>query len=176
MECFVFLASWTMIILGVDPGTAATGFGVIRNSKKRGKTRPHLSLVDFGSIKTESGVDMEKRLLGIREGISKVVKEHRPEIMVVEKLFFNVNVKTAMTVSQARGVVMLAAAEQGIPVVEYTALEAKLELTGHGRSKKKEVQKAVGRELGTKKTIRPVHAADALAMAICHVRKVSKSQ
>ena len=154
-----------MIILGIDPGTAATGYGFIKASSKR------ISLVDFGCIKTQAGEEMPKRLFRLRKELKKLIKEFRPEMMVIERLFFNTNAKTAMTVGQARGVVMLVAAEAKLPVLEYTALQAKKELTGYGRADKKEVEKAVKRCLRIRRKIRPDDAADALAIAICHVKK-----
>jgi len=154
-----------MVILGIDPGTATTGFGIIRTSSKK------LALVDFGCIKTPSGEEMPKRLLKLRKELKKLIKNCKPAAMVIERLFFNTNAKTAMTVGQARGVVMLVAAECKLSVFEYTALEAKLELTGYGRADKKEVESAVKRHLGIRRRIKPDDAADALAVAICHVKK-----
>lgn len=159
-----------MVILGIDPGTATTGFGIIKTASKK------VRLVEFGCIKTEAGEDMSKRLLKLRKELKKLIKEFQPRTMVIERLFFNTNAKTAMTVGQARGVVMLVAAECRLPVFEYTALQAKLALTGYGRADKKEVEKAVKRELKVRRRIKPDDAADALAVAICHVKKVSGSQ
>jgi crossover junction endodeoxyribonuclease RuvC len=154
-----------MVILGIDPGTATTGYGVIKNNPNK------LSLVDFGAIRTKAGEKMPKRLLKLRKELKKLIKETKPEIMVIERLFFNTNAKTAMSVGQARGVVMLVAAETKLPVFEYTALEAKKVLTDYGRADKKEVEKAVKKCLGVRRKIRPDDAADALAVAICHVKK-----
>jgi crossover junction endodeoxyribonuclease RuvC len=154
-----------MVILGIDPGTATTGYGVIKNNPNK------LSLVDFGAIRTKAGEKMPKRLLNLRKELKKLIKEYKPKTVVIEKLFFNRNAKTAMTVSQAKGIVLLAAAEAKLPVFEYTALEAKKELVGYGRAEKKEVKKAVKKCLHTRKKITPIDAADALAMAICHVKK-----
>jgi len=164
-----------MVILGIDPGTATTGFGIIKTSSKK------IALVDFGCIKTLAGEEMPRRLLKLRKELKKLIKDSQPRVMVIERLFFNTNAKTAMTVGQARGVVMLVAAECKLPVFEYTALEAKLELTGYGRADKKEVERAVKRCLRIRRRIRPDDAADALAVAICHVKKsqsvrVSKCQ
>jgi len=154
-----------MVILGIDPGTATTGFGIIKTSSKK------IALVDFGCIKTLAGEEMPRRLLKLRKELKKLIKDSQPRVMVIERLFFNTNAKTAMTVGQARGVVMLVAAECKLPVFEYTALEAKLELTGYGRADKKEVERAVKRCLRIRRRIRPDDAADALAVAICHVKK-----
>ena len=154
-----------MIILGIDPGTATTGYGVIKTNPKK------LTLVDFGVIKTAAGEEMPKRLLKLRKELKKLIKEFEPKVMVIERLFFNTNAKTAMTVGQARGVVMLVAAETRLPIFEYTALEAKKVLTDYGRADKKQVEKAVKRCLRIRRKIKPDDAADALAVAICHVRK-----
>ncbi len=159
-----------MIILGIDPGTATTGYGIIKTASKK------VSLVDFGCVKTAAGEEMPKRLLKLRKELKKLIKEFEPKIMVIERLFFNTNAKTAMTVGQARGVVMLVGAEHKLPVLEYTALQAKKELTGYGRADKVEVEKAVKRCLNIRRKIKPDDAADALAIAICHVKKESKCQ
>jgi crossover junction endodeoxyribonuclease RuvC len=158
-----------MVILGIDPGTATTGYGVIKTTSKK------VSLVDFGVIKTTAGEEMPKRLLKLRKELKKLIKDCQPAAMVIERLFFNTNAKTAMTVGQARGVVLLVAAETKLPVFEYTALEAKLELTGYGRADKKEVEKAVKRCLRVRRKIKPDDAADALAVAICHIKKTNNS-
>ncbi len=154
-----------MIILGIDPGTASTGFGIIKASSKKVK------LVEFGCITTKAGEEMPKRLLKLRKELKKLIREFEPKIMIIELLFFNTNAKTVMSVGQARGVVMLVAAEHKLPVFEYTALQAKKELTGYGRADKKEVEKAVKRHLRIRRKIKPDDAADALAVAICHVKK-----
>ncbi len=142
-----------------------TGFGVIKTASKK------VSLVGFGVIKTAAGEEMPKRLLKLRKELKKLIKEFEPKVMVIERLFFNTNAKTAMTVGQARGVVMLVAAECKLPVFEYTALEAKKVLTDYGRADKKQVEQAVKRCLRIRRKIRPDDAADALAVAICHVKK-----
>jgi crossover junction endodeoxyribonuclease RuvC len=166
----IYLHFISMIILGIDPGTATTGYGIIKTSSKK------MKFVGCGAVRTKAGVDMPVRLLCLRDEIKGLIREFKPKALVVEKLFFNRNAKTAMTVSQAKGVVLLTAAEAKLPVFEYTALEAKKELVGYGRADKKEVKKAVKKCLGTRKKITPIDAADALAMAICHVRKESKCQ
>lgn len=167
-----------MVIIGIDPGTAITGFGIIqRVGSREDKGAPKVKLVEFGCVKTPAGEKMPKRLLQLRRELKKKVKEFAPQEMIIERLFFNTNAKTAISVGQARGVVMLVAAECGLPIFEYTALQAKKELTGYGRADKKEVEKAVKRELRIRRKITPDDAADALAVAICHVKKkVSGSQ
>ncbi len=154
-----------MIILGIDPGTATTGYGVIETSTTEVK------FVTCGAVRTKAGVAMPTRLLRLRKELKSVIKEFKPEAMVVEKLFFNRNAKTAMTVSQAKGVILLVAAEQGLDILEYTALQAKKELTGYGRADKKQVEKAVKKHLHLRRKVKPDDAADALAIAICHVKK-----
>jgi len=154
-----------MIILGIDPGTATTGYGVIETSTTE------MKFVTCGAVRTKAGVAMPTRLLQLRKELKSIIKEFKPEAMVVEKLFFNRNAKTAMTVSQAKGVILLVAAEQGLDILEYTALQAKKELTGYGRAEKKQVEQAVKRHLNIRRKIKPDDAADALAIAICHVKK-----
>lgn len=156
-----------MIILGIDPGTATTGCGVIKT--KGGKSKP--TMVAYEKIVTAAGEEMCGRLLKLHGGLSRLVKLHKPDIISVERLFFNTNAKTAMTVGQARGVVMLVAAEQGLPFFEYTALEAKKVLTGFGRADKKVVRKAVQEYLELAEEIKSDDCADALAMAICYFQK-----
>jgi len=158
-----------MIVLGVDPGTATTGYGVIKV-----KNAKSLEWLDHGFIKTLPGVEMPKRLFTIRKEMRKIIREYQPESLVIERLFFNTNQKTAISVGQARGVVMLCAAEYKLDLHEYTALQAKLILTGYGRSDKKIVQKAVQKLLKLKDPVKPDDAADALAVAICHVHKINK--
>jgi len=154
-----------VIILGIDPGTAIMGWGVV---KKRGKG---FRSVAYGCVRTLPTEEMPNRLLKLRRELKKVVREFKPEAMAVERLFFNTNVKTAISVGQARGVVMLVAAEHKLPFFEYTALQAKLVLTGYGRAKKVEVQKAVAQRLGLPEKVKSDDAADALAIAICHLLK-----
>lgn len=155
-----------LIILGIDPGTAITGWGVL---EKRAKGRT--LTIGYGCIKTSPGEDMEKRLLVKYLEITKILKKYQPHALALERLFFNTNIKTAISVGQARGVVMLAAAEKHVPIFEYTALQAKLIITGYGRAKKKEMQLKVADYLGIKEKIKPDDVADALAMAITHISK-----
>ena len=158
-----------MIILGIDPGTATTGCGLIRISKKKG-AKPEL--ISYEKIVTLAGHEMCGRLKKLHNDLSKIIKRHQPNALSVERLFFNTNAKTAMTVGQARGVIMLVAAEQKVPFFEYTALQAKKVLTGNGRADKKQMRKAVQAFLATKEEIKSDDCADALAMAICHWAKM----
>ena len=154
-----------MIILGIDPGTADTGFGVIRWQGKKAEC------LDYGSIRTKAGHPMSGRLEKLYLELTPIFKKHQPQLIAIERLFFNTNAKTAMSVGQARGVVLLLAGQHKVPVVEYTALQAKLALTGYGRAEKKVMQKRVGEILAIKEKIRPDDAADGLAMALCHLVK-----
>lgn len=155
-----------MILLGIDPGTATTGYGVI-DLGKDGRA----SLVEFGFIKTEKDQLVETRLHKIYNSVTHLVDKFSPDAMVVECLFFNTNAKTAMNVGQARGIYLLVAGMKKIPVFEYTALEAKKILTGYGRAEKKDVREAVKKALNLKTDIKPIDASDALAMALCHALK-----
>ena len=151
-----------MIILGIDPGTATTGFGVIRvvgNSFKA---------VDYGIISTPAGMPMEQRLVMIYEQINQIIDMWKPEQVAIEELYFNKNVTTGITVGQARGVLMLSCAQKGLKVFEYTPLEVKQAIVGNGRAEKKQVQFMVTKFLGLRAVPRPDDAADGLAIAICH--------
>ena len=154
-----------MIILGIDPGTAKMGYGVVEI--KRNKPR----LIETNDLKTPAGMDMHKRLRILYRGLNGIIRDHSPHIMVVERLFFNTNVKTAMSVGQARGIALLAATNKKMDVFEYTALEAKKELAGHGRADKKTVQMAVKEILGLNEKVKSDDANDAVAMALCFFKK-----
>lgn len=151
-----------MIVLGIDPGTAETGYGVIRCNKEKVK------LVDFGSICTSKDLDSSKRLDLIYRQVSAILRLHKPQEIAIESLFFNTNAKSALAVGQAMGVVKLAAARKKVEVFDYPPLKIKMSLTGKGRAKKEKVQQKVKKILGLKEAPRPIHAADALAVAICH--------
>ena len=151
-----------MLILGIDPGTAVTGYGVIRY------WRGEVKLIEHGSIKTSSHDDPIKRLNLIYQQMMALLRRHQPHVLAIESLFFNVNAKSALAVGQAMGVIKLAAARKKIQVFEYPPLRIKMELTGNGRAKKKQIQSQVRKILKLKKLPRPNHAADALAVAICH--------
>jgi len=151
-----------MIILGVDPGTAMTGFGVIRCSKKE------IKRLDHGKIQTSNHCNSADRLNSIHQEILAIIKEHKPKILAIESLFFNTNAKSASAVGQAIGVIKLAAAKKKLKVFEYPPLKIKMRLVGKGRAEKKQVQSEVRKILHLRKIPRPTHAADALAAAICH--------
>jgi crossover junction endodeoxyribonuclease RuvC len=151
-----------MRILGIDPGTGILGFGVV--DVERGKT----TLVDAGVIRTPVKEDDAVRLLTIYEELTSIIKETKPEMMSVEKLFFARNVTTAMTVSQARGVVLLCGMQAGLTIHEYTPMQIKQALTGYGKAEKKQIQEMVRVILQLKEIPKPDDAADALAAAITH--------
>lgn len=152
-----------MRILGIDPGTGILGFGVI-DAPSPGK----VYLVDGGVIRTPVKQEDSLRLLTIYDELTQIIKEVKPEIMSVEKLFFAQNVTTAMSVSQARGVVLLAGVKSGLTLFEYTPLQIKQALTGYGRADKKQMQEMVRIILGLDEVPKPDDCADALAAAVCH--------
>ena len=154
-----------MTILGIDPGTATTGYGVIKNFTY--KKRKHLKAVDYGCIKTQSSLSDGKRLEIIYKNIIKIIKKHKPNKIAVENLFFCKNIKTATTVGQAKGVILLAANRMKIPYFEYTPLQVKQAVTSYGRAEKFQIQKMVKVILRLKEIPKPDDAADALAIAIC---------
>ncbi|PJC22478.1 crossover junction endodeoxyribonuclease RuvC [candidate division WWE3 bacterium CG_4_9_14_0_2_um_filter_48_10] len=164
-----------MIILGIDPGTAKMGWGIIQYQKSQPKAGPpraeKIKHLGHGLIKTPSSDSIGKRLAVLKEEVEHLLKEHKVDEVVVEKIFFNINKRSAISVGQALGIVHLAAAEFDIPVYEYNSLEVKLLLAGYGRADKKVVQKEMKRRLRLKKHPTPVHAADALAAAFCHILK-----
>ncbi|MBU1089970.1 crossover junction endodeoxyribonuclease RuvC [Patescibacteria group bacterium] len=148
-----------MKILGIDPGTATTGFAVIE------KIDGEVSVLDFGVISTRPKIPPEERLLEIFENLNELIKFHAPDLVAVESLFFFKNQTTAFAVAQARGVVLLTIAKFQIPLVEITPLQVKQAVTGYGRAEKKQIQKMVKEIFSLKKTPRPDDAADALAIA-----------
>ncbi|NQU99632.1 MAG: crossover junction endodeoxyribonuclease RuvC [Parcubacteria group bacterium] len=155
-----------MIILGIDPGTATTGFGVIR--KEGNKLYP----IDYGCIETKPNMAMPDRLNEILKQTEKIIKKHKPDTMACEELFFFKNAKTVITVAQARGVLIVAGRKNMVSVFEYTPLQIKQALTGYGRAEKKQIQKMVKLLLNLDKIPKPDDAADALAVAICHANSV----
>jgi crossover junction endodeoxyribonuclease RuvC len=150
-----------LIVLGIDPGTAATGYGIVQ------RTGSELRALDYGCLETLSTQALPQRLLEIHSGVIELIETHDPAFLGVERLFFNKNVQTAFAVGQARGVVLLAAAERGVPVFEYGPHEVKMAVTGYGRADKGQVQRMVQLMLHMEKLPRPDDAADALAVAIC---------
>lgn len=154
-----------MLVLGVDPGTAITGFGFVRQEGQR------LVAVEYGAIRTSPDAPLPERLRQIFADLTQLLAEHRPEWLAVEKLYFNRNTTTAMAVGQARGVVLLAAAQRGIPVEEYSPQEVKLAATGLGNAAKSQVGYMVRSLLGLPAVPSPDDVCDALAVAICHCHR-----
>ena len=150
-----------MIILGIDPGTATTGFGVID------KQNSVLRSIDYGVISTPKTLPMSNRLLIIYNDLKEIIQKYQPEVIAVEQLFFARNVTTAITVGQARGVVLLAAQKADIRLKEFTPLQVKQSVTGYGQATKNQIQQMVQKILKLKELPNPDDAADALAIAIC---------
>jgi len=151
-----------MRIIGIDPGTGILGFGIIEASN--GKAQ----IVDAGVIRTPVKEDDAVRLLTIYEELTDIIVQTKPQVMSVEKLFFARNVTTAMTVAQARGVVLLCGQQAGLPLFEYTPMQIKQAITGYGKADKKQMQEMVRVILQLKEIPKPDDAADALAAAITH--------
>ena len=150
-----------MRIIGIDPGTARLGFGII-------DAGDGYAAVDYGTIETSAKVAMAQRLLELYEALTHLITTHSPESMAIEQLFFSRNVTTAIAVGQARGVALLAAAQAGIPVTEYTPAEVKQAISGYGNADKQQVQFMVQLLLELDTVPYPDDAADALAVALCH--------
>ncbi|NLC54128.1 MAG: crossover junction endodeoxyribonuclease RuvC [Firmicutes bacterium] len=151
-----------MLILGVDPGTAITGYGLVEQQGQR------LTAQTYGVIRTPAGRPLSERLKQIYDRMSALIQEYKPDALVVEELFFNKNTRTALAVGQARGVILLAAAMHGLTVAEYTPLQVKMAVVGYGRAEKRQVQEMVRILLKLKANPKPDDAADALAIAICY--------
>jgi len=152
-----------VLVVGIDPGVATTGYGVVKD------TREGVCLVDYGVVTTPPKMPIAERLLVLHQELEKIIQLHRPESAAVEKLFFQRNVTSAIAVGQARGVALLTLAENRIDVSEYTPLEVKQAVAGYGAADKKQVQQMVKALLGMDVIPKPDDAADALAIAICHI-------
>ncbi len=162
-----------MIILGIDPGVAKVGFGVVRKIQNlKSKTRDRLKCLDYGLIQTNPGLPAAERLKKINNELNRLIKKHQPNVMAVENVYFFKNQKTAMPVSQAKGVILLTAAKKKVPVYEFTPPQVKLAITNYGRAEKIQVQKMVKNILSLKEIPKPDDAADALAVAICCAHSV----
>lgn len=153
-----------MVILGIDPGYAIIGWGAIRY--ERGRFQP----MCFGAVTTEAGVPFNRRLMQIYNDTVMLLQKVRPDAIAIEKLYFTTNKTTAVQVCEARGVILLAAEQQGIAVYEYTPLQVKSAVTGYGKAEKPQVMEMTRRLLGLKEVPRPDDTADALAIAICHAQ------
>lgn len=158
-----------MRILGIDPGYAIVGWGVVDADRGRMKA------VDYGAITTDAHTLFETRLLSVYEEMLALLEKANPDVLAIETLFFTTNQKTAIYVAQARGVILLAATQKGVPVYEYSPMQVKLAVAGYGKAVKKQVQEMTRRLLALPAVPKPDDTADALAMAICHANS-SKSQ
>jgi crossover junction endodeoxyribonuclease RuvC len=154
--------SQTVIVLGIDPGLANTGYGVV--ARRAGR----LVALDGGVVETRPGAPQERRLADIHAAMDALLAEHRPDAMALEELYFGQNVRTAFAVGHARGVVMLAAGRHGVPCTSYTPQQVKGGVCGNGRAGKDQVARMVMTLLGLVEAPRPEHASDALAVALCH--------
>lgn len=163
-----------MIILGIDPGTATTGFGIIEKLKVHPPAGGQkLEVIDYGCIKTSADLTTAKRLKELHNQLTNLIKKFKPGIVAVEDIFFFKNLKTAIKVSQARGVILLTAAKSNIPIFEYTPLQVKQAITSYGRAEKIQVQKMVKILLDLKEIPKPDDASDALAVAICCANSIN---
>lgn len=151
-----------MKIIGIDPGYAIVGYGVINY------INCHYAALDYGAVTTLPKTDFSTRLELIYDGVSRIIVQFKPEAMAIEELFFNTNSKTAICVAQARGAILLAAKKNLVPVFEYTPLQVKQSVVGYGRAEKKQVMEMTRLLLNLKTIPRPDDTADALAIAICH--------
>jgi crossover junction endodeoxyribonuclease RuvC len=155
-----------VLILGIDPGTAITGYGLVREDDKG------LALIDCGVITTPSDQPLPLRLQAIYHGLAALIREHRPDSAAVEELFFSRNVRTALSVGHARGVILLALADAGLPTYEYKPLQIKQAIAGYGGADKHQVQEMVRMLLNLEHVPQPDDAADAVAVAVCHIHSV----
>ncbi len=151
-----------MRILGIDPGIAIVGYGVVDKEGNSYKT------IAYDAVTTRAHTPLPERLELVYNGVNEIIKQYKPDVMSIEELFFNNNAKTALTVGQARGVIILAAMQNNIPVYEYTPLQVKQALTGYGRASKTQIQQMMKSMLGLSTVPKPDDVADALAIAVCH--------
>lgn len=152
-----------MVVLGIDPGLATIGWAVVEKLERTNK------IIDYGTITTPAGRKLPDRLLTISQALDVLIDKYDPEVVAVEELFFNTNVKTAMIVSHARGVILLSIAKKGVPLYEYTPLQVKQAVVGYGRADKNQVQQMVKILLKLREIPKPDDAADAVAVALCHI-------
>ena len=151
-----------MVIMGIDPGFAITGYGVVKYEGNK------FSVIDYGAVTTKAGEDFSGRLLKIDNQLTELIEKFKPDVVSVEELFFNKNIKTAIAAAHGRGVALTAAARAGKPVFEYTPLQVKQSVVGYGRAEKAQVQQMVKVILNLPEIPKPDDVADALAIAICH--------
>ena len=153
-----------LIVLGIDPGYATVGFGVVHGVRDR------MTALAWGAIQTAADTPFDKRLEDIFDGVTELIEKFKPDAVSIEELFFNTNQKTVIGVGQARGVIVLAATKKNIPIAEYTPLQVKNSIVGYGRAEKKQVMELTRIQLNLPKTPKPDDAADALALAMTHIR------
>ena len=153
-----------MIILGIDPGVATIGFGVIDAQRQKN------TLLQYGVITTPAGIPLSNRLLQLSRDMEQLIEQFHPDEMAVEELFFSKNITTGIAVAHGRGVILLSAEKMGVPVFEYTPMQVKQAVAGYGKAEKRQVMLMTQRLLNMKEIPRPDDAADALALAICHSR------
>ena len=156
-----------MVILGIDPGYATTGFGVLE------QVRGTIRLLNYGTITTPAGVDFSRRLVMLYDDINELLQTVKPDAVAVEELFFGHNVTTGIGVSHGRGVILLAVAQFGAPLFEYTPNQVKQAVVGYGSAEKRQVMDMTRRLLKMEKMARPDDAADAIAIALCHARSAT---
>lgn len=159
-----------MIVIGIDPGIAIVGFGIIEQKGSQ------LVPIQYGSIQTKAGVETAVRLKQVYEAAVQLIEQYKPDVMAIEKLYFNRNVTTAFIVGQARGVIMLAAEQAGIPIYEYTPLQVKQSVVGYGKAEKKQIQEMVRMLLSLREAPKPDDVADALGVAITHAHSAKLTQ
>ena len=151
-----------MIIMGIDPGFAITGYGIVKYEGNK------FSVLEYGAITTEASMKFSQRLLVLYDELEILIKKHKPDAISIEELFFNKNIKTALNVGHGRGVAVLAAAKSAIEIFEYTPLQVKQSVVGYGRAEKAQIQQMVKAILNLSAVPKPDDVADALAIAICH--------
>ncbi len=156
-----------MVIIGLDPGIATVGFGIIQES------RGNFSALAYGAIRTEAGLPLSERLEIIYNDLNAMLDQFHPDAVAIEELFFNTNITTGISVAHGRGILLLACHQKGIQIFEYTPLQVKQSVVGYGRAEKHQVMEMVKRLLHLEKIPRPDDAADALAIALCHGRAAS---
>jgi crossover junction endodeoxyribonuclease RuvC len=159
-----------MLVIGLDPGLATTGYGVVRGDGH------HLEVVDYGVVRTPADAPLAQRLMMLHDRITELLERHGPGVAAVEELFFSANAQTAMLVGQARGVLLVTLAQGGLDIVEYTPMQVKQAVTGYGGADKNQVQQMVRVLLSMEELPRPDDAADALAVCICHLHSARLSE
>ena len=156
-----------MVILGIDPGVATIGFGVINAERQKN------TLIQYGTITTPAGIPLASRLLQISNDMEELIHLFQPDEMAIEELFFSTNITTGISVAHGRGVILLAAEKLGVPVFEYTPIQVKQAVAGYGKADKKQVMLMTQRLLHMNRLPRPDDAADAIAIALCHARSAT---